>query len=181
MNPYESIHAVSRLFLTSIIKISTFYVDQDLVPECRFKEVQMKVDVTGNWKLLSFKMETEDGKVIYPYGEDAVGYLTYTEQNFMSVSIMRANRVFFEGGDLKVGTVNEKTAAIDDYLTYCGGYSIDGDKVVHHIEMSLFPNWTGQDQERFFELKGDELKLSTAPFLVQGEQRTARLIWQRVT
>ncbi len=134
----------------------------------------------GNWKLLSFESLTDDGKVNYPYGEDASGYITYMEPGFMSVSIMRASRPIFQGGDLKGGTVNEKAIAIDEYLSYCGRFSVEGNKIVHHIELSLFPNWIGDDQERFFEFKGDTLTLSTSPFLLGGENRTAHLIWQKV-
>lgn len=140
----------------------------------------MKANIIGNWKLVSFKSITEDNQILYPYGEDAVGYLTYTDQDFMSVSIMRSNRMAFEGGDIKEGTIKEKTKAIDDYLTYCGKFTIREDKIVHLIELSLFPNWIGQAQERFFKLKEDMLELSTAPFLLQGKKRTAHLLWKKI-
>lgn len=134
----------------------------------------------GNWKLLSFESVADDGKIFYPYGKDATGYITYVEPNFMTVAIMKAKRPIFLGGDLKGGTVEEKAIAIDEYLSYCGSFSVAGNKIIHHIELSLFPNWIGDNQERFFEFKGDTLKLSTSPFLLGGENRTAHLIWQKV-
>jgi hypothetical protein len=72
-------------------------------------------------------------------------------------------------------------AAFDTYLSYCGKYEIDGDKVVHQIELSLFPNWSGVDQERFFEFSGKQLTLRTAPMALEGTQRTAQLIWHRAS
>jgi hypothetical protein len=34
-------------------------------------------------------------------------------------------------------------------VAYAGRYSFLGDHVIHHVELSLFPNWVGSDQERF--------------------------------
>lgn len=92
---------------------------------------------------------------------------------------MTANRPRFASGDAGGGTTEERLAAADTYLSYCGRYEVRPDKVIHHVEVSLFPNWIGMDQERFFEFDGDRLSLSTPPFLVSGKQQSARLIWER--
>jgi hypothetical protein len=44
-------------------------------------------------------------------------------------------------------------------VAYAGGYSFDGDRVVHHVELSLFPDWVGSDQERSVKLAGARLTL----------------------
>jgi hypothetical protein len=51
---------------------------------------------------------------------------------------------------------------------------------VHHVELSLFPNWVGSDQERWVELAGDRLTLSASPLLLAGKQQVPRLVWERV-
>ena len=56
----------------------------------------------------------------------------------------------------------------------------DQDTVIHHIEISSFPNWIGNAQVRFAELDGDLLTLSTKPMTFQGVERTAKLVWERV-
>ena len=84
-----------------------------------------------------------------------------------------------KSGDIRGGTTEEKIAAIDGYLSYCGRFSVSGGRVVHHIEVSLFPNWTGTDQERFFEFKADTLTLSTPPILLDGQEQTSHLVWQK--
>jgi hypothetical protein len=43
---------------------------------------------------------------------------------------------------------------MEDFVAYAGRYSFHGDRVVHHVELSLFPNWVGSDQERWVELAG---------------------------
>jgi len=37
----------------------------------------------GTWRLRSMTSRAEDGTVTYPYGPDAAGYITYTDDGFM--------------------------------------------------------------------------------------------------
>ena len=135
----------------------------------------------GTWRLISWENRSVDGqKISYPLGKDAVGYIMYNEGGYMFVAIMRPNRVRFAAGDLLGGSTEEKTQAIDTYVSYCGRYEINGDTVIHHVDLSLFPNWVGVEQERLVELRGDRLTLSTRPILLGGVQRTAHLTWERV-
>ena len=53
--------------------------------------------------------------------------------------------------------------------------------MVHHVELSLFPNWIGGDQERLVDLRGSRLTLSTRPLLLRGIQQSAHQIWERVS
>ncbi len=66
------------------------------------------------------------------------------------------------------------------FVAYAGRYTADGDHVVHHVELSLFPDWVGTDQHRFAELSEHTLTLSARPLLLAGKQQVPRLIWQRV-
>jgi hypothetical protein len=98
----------------------------------------------------------------------------------MFVAILGPNRLKFAANDLLSGTPEEEAQAEETYVSYCGQYDFDGDKVVHHVELSLFPNWVGADQERLVELAGNRLTLSTPPILLRGIQQTAHLIWECV-
>ena len=135
----------------------------------------------GTWRLLSWENRSvEDGQVSYPLGEDASGYIMYNQDGYMFVAIMSAYRLKFAGGDLLGGTPEEEAQAEETYVSYCGRYDLREDAVIHHIELSLFPNWVGADQERLLELRGNRLTLSTRPILIKGKQQTAHLIWERV-
>ncbi len=136
--------------------------------------------LTGTWRLLSWENRSIDGQISYPLGRDAAGYIIYNEDGYMSVAIMRPNREKFAAGDLLGGSTEEKAQAAATYVSYCGRYEFLGDMVVHHVELSLFPNWVGVEQERLVELRGNRLTLSTRPILLRGKQQTARLIWERV-
>jgi hypothetical protein len=68
---------------------------------------------------------------------------------------------------------------MENFVPDAGRYSFLGDRVIHHVELSLFPNWVGSDQERWVELVGDRLTL-TASRLLAGKQQVPRLVWERV-
>src|SRR5688500_3567943 len=135
----------------------------------------------GTWRLVSWENRSlVDGQISYPLGKDAAGYIMYNQDGYMFVAIMGPNRLKFAANDLLSGTPEEEAQAEETYVSYCGQYDYDGDKVVHHVELSLFPNWVGVDQERLVELTGNRLTLSTPPILLRGIQQTAHLIWERV-
>jgi hypothetical protein len=70
---------------------------------------------------------------------------------------------------------------VESYVSYCGRYEVRGESVFHHVEMSLFPNWVGTQQERYFQFAGDRLILSTPPFTnATGDIETARITWQKI-
>ena len=137
--------------------------------------------LVGAWRLVSWETRADEGSIDYPLGRDAVGLLIYTDDGHMAVSISRPSRQLFAADDLLGGTSDEKARAVESYASYCGRYERHGDSVVHHVEMSLFPNWTGRDQERRVELDGDRLILETPPFPIKGTEQRAFLVWERVS
>ena len=136
--------------------------------------------LVGGWRLVSWENRAADGQITYPMGTDALGALLYTADGRFSVTISRRDRAGFAAGDLLSGTTNEKARAVEGFVAYAGRYSFHGDRVVHHVELSLFPNWVGTDQERWVELGGDRLTLSASPLLLAGKRQVPRLVWERV-
>ena len=136
--------------------------------------------LVGSWKLVSFETRDANGSISYPWGKDALGYLMYNADGYMSVTVMSSNRLKFSSADVKGGTTEEKVAAADTYVSYCGTYEIQQDTVIHHIELSFFPNWIGVDQKRMLSIEGDRLSLSSLPQTLAGVEQTIHLIWKRV-
>ena len=134
----------------------------------------------GAWRLLSLEARTSSGEVRYPFGQDAVGYLLYSREGYMSVSVMQARRTHFDSSDALAAPAEEKLAAFDTYSSYSGRYEVRGQKVIHHIEISSFPNWTGKEQERSFAFSGDRLTLTAPPMQIGGVDQTLVAIWQRL-
>ncbi|MGD0328815.1 MAG: lipocalin-like domain-containing protein [Nitrososphaeria archaeon] len=133
----------------------------------------------GTWKLVSYKLELGD-KVSYPFGEDAIGYIIYNPDGYMAAFLAPKRRIKFGSADMMGGTADEKIAAADTFISYCGSFEVSEDLVVHRVEASFFPNWVGSRQERFYKFEGDRLTLSTAPMLVYSKMQSAHLIWERV-
>ncbi len=109
-----------------------------------------------------------------------MGFLMYSEEGYVSVAMMSANRPRFAAKDIKRGTTEEKVAAVDTYISYCGRYEVQGERVIHHVDVCLFPNWIGNDQKRAFKFDGNRLILSTDLAPDDEMQKTGHLIWERV-
>jgi hypothetical protein len=135
--------------------------------------------IVGTWRFLSWENRSADGTVSYPLGPDTAGLIIYTDDGYMSVAIMRADREPFAAEDLLGGTSEEKAGAAETYVSYSGRYEFRGDSVIHHVELSLFPNWSGVDQERLVEVTGNRLTLRTKPLLLGGIEQSARVVWER--
>lgn len=133
----------------------------------------------GTWRLVSAESKNADGRISYPYGQGAVGYIMYTEDGYMSVAIMSSNHPKLASEDIRAGRTGEN-ATVRIHTSYCGRYEVQGDTVIHHVEVCLFPNWIGNDQKRTFEFDGDRLLLSTEPIAVGEMNWTGHLIWERI-
>ena len=64
---------------------------------------------------------------------------------------------------------------------YSGRYTVEGEKVVHHVDVSWNESWTGTDQVRFFKLEGDSLTIKTAPQknAITGIENISVFVWER--
>ena len=135
----------------------------------------------GTWHLLSWELRAASGGIYHPLGEDAAGLLIYSADGYMAVSLTKPGRAPFGLPWLFEGAPAEKIAAMDSYASYAGRYEVreKESKVMHFVEFSLFPNWVGTTQERFFKFDQDRLVLSAAPFVKDGDEQTAFLVWKK--
>jgi hypothetical protein len=138
--------------------------------------------IIGAWKLISLQIQKENGDVIYPFGENAQGSIIYTDSGRFSAQLMRPDRPKFASGDQMKGKTEEIKVNYEGCISYYGPYEFDAENnfIIHHVEGSLFPNWEGQGQKRFFELSGNRLRLTTPPTVWGGEEFVAMLIWERI-
>lgn len=145
--------------------------------------MDLTVALLGTWMLEQYgTTRLTDGRTRYPLGEDAHGLITYQADGWMSVQIAAAHRVPYADGALHGGTSLERSAAAAGYLAYAGRYHLDGDTVIHHPSVSLFPNWERVNVPRRARIIGDRLTLDLRePITIDGEQWTGTLIWRRPT
>jgi hypothetical protein len=86
----------------------------------------------GTWKLKAYVVTTAAGERPTPYGENPAGYLSYSADGRMQV-IAAAN-----GRIAPVGAAqpdNERVALYDTMFAYAGTYSVEADKVIHHVDI----------------------------------------------
>ena len=114
-------------------------------------------NLVGNWKLVSFvSEELATGKKTAVLGEHPKGYLIYTPQGRMSALLVHETR--------SPPKVDEDRINLHKYMfAYSGRYTVEGDKVVHHVDVSWNESWTGTDQVRYFKLEGDSLTITGPP------------------
>jgi hypothetical protein len=142
-------------------------------------------NLIGTWRLVEWTFTVDDSRPTRPWGGNPAGLLTYTADGRMSASLMSLGRPAAPTRTLSAAPVDIRAAAAAGYLSYAGSYSMDGDDVLHHIELSLMPNWVGKTERRHIEWMptagGHDLVLSTPPTRTDGG-RTAvnRLRWTPV-
>lgn len=131
--------------------------------------------IIGTWKLV-YSVEIDSlGNKIYPFGDDAIGYIIYDELNKMAVQICRKERKLFNSSSFTKSSGDELSSLPMDYLAYFGNYKIDThNKLVrHNVEGHLFPNYVGHVLERKYDFFDD--KLSLKPY--DGTNR--EILWQK--
>src|SRR5262249_14784429 len=113
----------------------------------------------GTWTLLSaVREEIPSGAKFNQLGPEPKGYLTYTGEARMIALITRRDRKAPAAGQ---ATGAEAEALFRSMLSYGGTFSVAGDVVTHHVDISWNQSFTGGDQKRNFRFDGDHLLLST--------------------
>lgn len=134
----------------------------------------------GTWHLVEWTV-TVDDTVTRPFGGQAEGLLTYTADGRMWATLQRKDRRPLGTGTLAAATAEERAAAAAGYLAYAGRYTLDDGRVTHHVEVSLFPDWVGDDQIRQIGWTDEgDLVLSTLPAqTAAGRTVINRLRWRK--
>ncbi len=115
----------------------------------------------GTWRMVSWVREVvATGERADVLGPDPVGYIAYHGDGRMMALVVRNDRAAPRG---PVPTDEEKLALFDSMLAYAGSYTLDEEKVVHHVDASWNQAWTGTDLVRFYRLEGDALTIRGAP------------------
>ena len=144
-------------------------------------------DLVGSFDLVSWT--SADGSE--PFGGASVGFLHYGADGTMSAQLMKSGRepLGFPPRELRnarevllkpwtipfhldvMKAVGRYMNASANYVAYAGTFEVKGDQVIHHVQISLIPDWVGTDLVRQAKLDGDLLTLR----LPEDED----LVWRR--
>jgi hypothetical protein len=139
-----------------------------------------KSTILGTWKLQSLVFEVSaTGQRSSPFGDHPDGYLSYSADGRMYAIGVVEDRP--KPRDL-VPTDEEKVELQGSMFAYAGTYTADGEKVVHHVDISWNQSWTGTDLVRFYKLDGNTLTITTAraQSAIDGEEGEFILVWEKV-
>jgi hypothetical protein len=66
--------------------------------------------------------------------------------------------------------------------SYGGTYTIDGDEITHHVDVSWNEVWTGTEQKRRARFEGNRVYLSTPPSLdlITGTTSVRTMTWEKL-
>lgn len=142
----------------------------------------LRDQLIGAWELVSYvERPIDGGPERHPLGEQVRGLIIYTPDGYMSAQLMAPDRPAFASGDWFDASDEELRAEATGYIAYSGPFHVDEQgRLFHTMQVSLFPNWLGQTQQRIVDLQGDTLHLSAAaPIRSGGVQVSAYLTWRR--
>ena len=134
--------------------------------------------LVGTWRLVSASSTTSTGeRSETPYGLNPLGFLTYTEDGRIAALISHDGRRALSSGG---GSLEEQAEAFKTFFAYAGRYTVSGDKVTHHVEISSIQNYVGRDLVRYVKFQGDRITLVTPPTPVNGKTQIYELTWERL-
>ena len=138
-------------------------------------------ELIGTWALVSTEWRRADGRHANPFGDGAVGVLTYDAAGYMAAQVMRAERPDVPA-DSGTGIDAAMSGGFAGYIAYFGTYEIDGaERVVRHrVIASAFPAWVGGENTRRFVVERDRLTLTDDVIASDGVAAVASTTWQRV-
>ncbi len=118
----------------------------------------------GAWRLVHSVEYGPDGTPHHPFGQDAVGYIMYSESGVMAVQIARRDRAN-----------DTQRPPVSNYLAYFGRFEVDTENslVRHFLEGQVHPGNHPDTLERKYKFYDD--KLSLRPW--DGTDR--EILWQR--
>jgi Lipocalin-like domain len=136
--------------------------------------------VLGTWKLKAmFREVTATGEKFNQMGEHPNGYLSYSPDGRMYAIVTTDNRT--KPSDVNP-TPDERAKLHQSLVAYAGTYTVQGDKVIHRVDISWNEAWTGTEQIRFFKLDGNLLTITTAvqQSPIDGREGRSVLVWEKV-
>jgi hypothetical protein len=137
--------------------------------------------LVGTWKLVSASSATASGeRGEPPYGINPVGFLTYSEDGRVTALISYGGRKPLSIGAKPPALIEEQSEAFKTFLAYAGRYNLNGDKVIHFIEISSIQNYVNKELVRSVTFQGDRIVLVTPPTMVNGKVQTMELVWERL-
>ena len=138
-------------------------------------------ELYGTWRLVSFtSQDVATGVKTDTFGKAPRGFLSYSRDGRMSALLVKDERP--KPTDLAKVTNEERAELFKTMIAYAGTFSVDGNVVTHHVDISWNENWTGTSQVRNIKLVGRKLYITTnpQPSVSDGKPVIGVLEWEKI-
>lgn len=116
--------------------------------------------ILGSWRMTSWvTKDVATGERRDALGQSPRGTVVYTPERVVFL-ILKDNRARPEQ---MPPSDEEKIALFDTMFAYSGSYTVESDRVVHHVDLSWNEAWTGTDQVRFCKVDEHTLTYTSSP------------------
>lgn len=141
---------------------------------------QAQDTIVGSWRLVSTQATSPDGTVLpSPMGAHPTGLLIYGADGRMSLIITHEGRPKLSGDRLD-SPMEERAKAFSTMVAYAGSYKIEGNQLVHHVEVASSQNWVGIDLPRTVSFNGNRVKLDAPMQTRHGVAQRFEQVWERI-
>src|SRR3712207_3144604 len=114
----------------------------------------------GTWRMVSWTREVvATGELSDAMAPNPTGYIPSSADGRTTALALKRHRPALSGPE---PTDKEKVKLFDTMLAYSAAYTVEDDRVVHHVDAAWNPAWVG-DLIRPYTLDGDTLVISGAP------------------
>jgi Lipocalin-like domain len=160
----------ASVFFASLLSLAAGAARADPIP----------AELIGTWRLVSNTLEEiPSGAKTDLFGPNPIGYIMYGADGRMMILQVRSQRPIPAAAAV---TSTEAEALFRSLLAYGGTYSVSGDVVTHHVDISWNQSWTGTEQVRHFKFEGNRVELATdpSPDPIHGKMSVRRLVWEKL-
>jgi hypothetical protein len=140
-----------------------------------------EADLLGTWKLVSASSrDVVSGEMSHAFGgPHPAGFISYGKDRRMMALIAYDNRIKPARADQT--TVEQRDLLFKTMAAYAGTYTVSGNSVQHHIDVSWNETWTGTSVTRDVTYQDGKLVLTSRPLLdLDGKTVVLTAIWERV-
>lgn len=136
--------------------------------------------LVGHWKLVSFVEQGSDGQWFNALGPGIKGCISYWPTGHMQVINGTGDRPRLSGTWASVPDA-DKAQCLDRMVAYSGRFTIQGERLLHHVEVCWIPNWEGRDLVRLPSFPApNQLLLCTEGTARGRPQPQQQVLWERV-
>ena len=115
--------------------------------------------ILGSWRMTSWvTKDVATGERRNALGQHPHGTVVYTPER-VTFLVLKNNR---KRPERLPPSDEEKIALFDAMFAYSGSYTVESDRVVHHVDMSWNEAWSGTEQVRFCTVDEDTLTYTSA-------------------